>query len=58
MVCSRGNWLFNDNNASVYPGAIEVCNGIDDTCNGQINEGCPATPTVSISDFGYLSSNY
>ncbi len=30
----------NDSNASVHPGATEVCNGIDDNCNSQIDEGC------------------
>ena len=28
-----------DNNAAVNPGAIEICNGIDDNCNGQVDEG-------------------
>ncbi|MFN4884976.1 MAG: gliding motility-associated C-terminal domain-containing protein, partial [Bacteroidota bacterium] len=28
-----------DASATVYPGATEVCNGIDDNCNGQIDEG-------------------
>ncbi|MFT3769699.1 MAG: putative metal-binding motif-containing protein [Minicystis sp.] len=29
----------NDSNASVRPGAAEVCNGVDDNCNGSIDEG-------------------
>ncbi len=28
-----------DNNDDVYPGATEVCNGIDDNCEGTIDEG-------------------
>jgi N-acetylneuraminic acid mutarotase len=28
-----------DANPSVHPGAVEVCNGIDDNCNGAIDEG-------------------
>jgi hypothetical protein len=29
----------NDANPAIHPGAIEVCNGIDDNCDGQIDEG-------------------
>lgn len=40
-----------DNSATVYPGAPEVCNnGIDDNCNGSIDEGCIVKPTVTIND--------
>ena len=28
-----------DTNAAVFPGAVEVLNGIDDNCDGQIDEG-------------------
>ena len=31
-----------DNNSAVNPGVTEVCNGIDDNCNAQIDEGFDA----------------
>jgi hypothetical protein len=29
----------NDTNPDIYPGAIELCNDIDDNCNGAVDEG-------------------
>lgn len=29
----------NDTDASINPGASEVCNGVDDNCNGDVDEG-------------------
>ena len=32
----------NDNDASIYPGAVEKCDGKDNNCNGITDEGCPS----------------
>jgi hypothetical protein len=31
-----------ENSELVFPGAAEICNGKDDNCNGQVDEGAPA----------------
>lgn len=45
----------NDNNASINPGRSDAaCNGIDDNCNGQVDEGY--VTTVSICGLGVCSA--
>jgi hypothetical protein len=39
-----------DASASVHPGAVEVCNGADDDCNGQVDEGLPTATLYRDAD--------
>ena len=39
---SAGGTDCDDSNPSIHPGATEVCNGKDDDCNGQIDDGLPS----------------
>jgi hypothetical protein len=38
----------NDGNAGVHPGTLEICNGIDDDCNGGVDDAVMATPIVGL----------
>ncbi|GEL69797.1 putative metal-binding motif-containing protein [Myxococcus virescens] len=40
----------NDNNASIRPGAPEICNGVDDNCNDQIDETFPHLGTACTAE--------
>ena len=40
----------NDLSANVYPGAAEVCNGVDDNCDGQVDEFGASACTTYFKD--------
>lgn len=43
----------NDADLNIHPGASEVCNGKDDNCNGQIDEGVSTTFYLDADNDGY-----
>ncbi|MCB9674809.1 MAG: hypothetical protein H6737_06805 [Alphaproteobacteria bacterium] len=47
-----------DSDASVRPGQIETCNGVDDDCSGVVDDGAAASQTVyaDLDDDGYGNS--
>ncbi len=47
----------NDNNAAINPGAVEVCNGVDDNCDGQLDEGVQQTFFADTDGDGYGDIN-
>ena len=47
----------NDANSNINPGETEICNGIDDNCNGQIDEGVKLVFYIDSDLDGYGNLN-
>jgi hypothetical protein len=46
-----------DSNPAIYPGAVEVCNGLDDDCNLSIDDGIAAPSTRPFIAVGKSGTN-
>ena len=42
-----------DNDASIYPGAVETCDGVDNNCDGEVDEGVTDTFYIDADGDGF-----
>jgi hypothetical protein len=45
-----------DNAEDVHPGAAEICNSVDDDCNGQVDEGLPVSDKYVDCDLDFMTA--
>lgn len=55
--CVADNTDCNDDIADIHPGGIETCNGLDDNCDGQVDEGVLNTYYADTDGDNYGASN-
>jgi|SRR3989344_5029784 len=48
----------NDNNGGIKPGQSEICNGIDDNCDGIVDEGCWELTFENVLGYEYQPVNF
>lgn len=53
----RGTYDCNDNDAAVKPNQVEVCDGIDNNCNGDVDEGVTADLYLDADGDGWGDPN-
>lgn len=61
-LCETDQFDCDDQSASIFPGAEEQCDGVDNDCNGLLDDGVPAllsfdAPAETESNNDYASSN-
>ena len=42
-----------DNNSNIHPNALEICDGVDNNCNGEIDEGVTSTFYMDADEDGF-----